>query len=63
MVDAIRFVLQDHGFRAGEHTVGYRPSTQVKEGVAQFVDWYREYYGAPGPAIRLPIEQINRLLD
>ncbi len=24
MVDAIRFVLQDHGFRAGEHTVGYR---------------------------------------
>ena len=24
MVDAIRFVLQDHEFRAGEHTVGYR---------------------------------------
>jgi YVTN family beta-propeller protein len=24
MVDAIRFVLQDHAFRAGEHTVGYR---------------------------------------
>jgi YVTN family beta-propeller protein len=24
MVDAIRFVLQSHGFRAGEHTVGYR---------------------------------------
>jgi branched-chain amino acid transport system substrate-binding protein len=24
MVDAIRFVLQEHGFRAGEHTVGYR---------------------------------------
>jgi branched-chain amino acid transport system substrate-binding protein len=24
MVDAIRFVLQDHGFRAGDHTVGYR---------------------------------------
>ena len=24
MADAIRFVLQDHGFRAGEHTVGYR---------------------------------------
>jgi branched-chain amino acid transport system substrate-binding protein len=24
MVDAIRFVLQDHGFRAGEHRVGYR---------------------------------------
>ena len=24
MVDAIRFVLQDHGFRAGKHTVGYR---------------------------------------
>ena len=25
--------------------VGYRPATSVKEGVARFVAWYREYYG------------------
>ena len=24
---------------------GYRPQTPVSEGVAQFVDWYRDYYG------------------
>ena len=24
---------------------GYRPQTSVREGVAQFVSWYREYYG------------------
>lgn len=24
--------------------VGYRPSTPVREGVARFVEWYREYY-------------------
>ena len=29
MVDAIRFVLQDHGFRAGEHTVGYRSARRL----------------------------------
>jgi UDP-glucuronate 4-epimerase len=29
---------------------GYRPRTSVEEGVARFVDWYRDYYGAPaGP--------------
>lgn len=29
------------------HTLtGYRPQTPVREGVAQFVAWYREYYGA-----------------
>jgi YVTN family beta-propeller protein len=36
MVDAIRFVLQDHGFRAGEHAVGYRScddSTAQSRGV------------------------------
>jgi YVTN family beta-propeller protein len=36
MVDAIRFVLQEHGFRAGEHTVGYRScddSTAQSRGV------------------------------
>ncbi|MDX9699774.1 MAG: NAD-dependent epimerase [Rhodocyclaceae bacterium] len=25
--------------------VGYRPKVTVEEGVARFVDWYREYYG------------------
>jgi UDP-glucuronate 4-epimerase len=25
--------------------VGYRPATPVVEGIARFVDWYREYYG------------------
>ncbi|MBO6508008.1 MAG: UDP-glucuronate 5-epimerase, partial [Roseibium sp.] len=23
---------------------GYRPKTTVQEGVANFVDWYRDYY-------------------
>ncbi len=26
------------------HDVGYRPSTPIEEGVARFVDWYRDYY-------------------
>jgi UDP-glucuronate 4-epimerase len=26
--------------------VGYNPATPVKEGVAKFVAWYREFYGA-----------------
>jgi UDP-glucuronate 4-epimerase len=26
--------------------IGYRPAVTVEEGVAQFVDWYRSYYGA-----------------
>jgi UDP-glucuronate 4-epimerase len=32
-----------------EEAVGYRPNTSVEEGVARFVDWYRDYYriGAP----------------
>ena len=24
---------------------GYRPQTDVREGIARFVQWYREYYG------------------
>lgn len=28
-----------------ERAVDYRPATPVKEGVASFVTWYREYYG------------------
>lgn len=27
-----------------EEAVGYRPRTSVEEGVARFVEWYREYY-------------------
>lgn len=26
--------------------VGYRPRVAVEEGVANFVQWYREYYSA-----------------
>ncbi|MEW2912145.1 GDP-mannose 4,6-dehydratase [Leisingera sp. JC11] len=29
---------------------GYKPKTAVAEGVAQFVSWYREYYGAALPS-------------
>jgi UDP-glucuronate 4-epimerase len=28
-----------------ERLTGYRPATRVEEGVARFVEWYREYYG------------------
>jgi UDP-glucuronate 4-epimerase len=24
---------------------GYKPSTTIERGVANFVEWYREYYG------------------
>jgi len=27
-----------------ERAVGFRPSTPIREGVAQFVEWYRSYY-------------------
>jgi UDP-glucuronate 4-epimerase len=27
-----------------EQLTGYRPATPVEEGVAKFVDWYREYF-------------------
>ena len=27
-----------------ERLTGYRPTTSVEEGVAKFVDWYREYF-------------------
>ncbi len=29
-----------------EKAVGWRPSTPIDEGIARFVAWYREYYGA-----------------
>jgi UDP-glucuronate 4-epimerase len=25
--------------------VGYRPTTQLEEGIERFVKWYRDYYG------------------
>ncbi len=28
-----------------QQTVGFRPSTTVREGVRRFVEWYRQYYG------------------
>lgn len=28
-----------------ERDVGYRPKTSIKEGLAVFVDWYRQFYG------------------
>ena len=33
-----------------EKLTGYRPSTQIDEGVAAFVQWYRDYYGVAGEA-------------
>ncbi len=29
------------------NAVGYRPRTTIEEGVAKFVEWYRNYYGVP----------------
>jgi len=31
-----------------ESGLGYRPSVTVEEGVARFVEWYRDYYGVDG---------------
>lgn len=28
-----------------QHLTGYRPQTDVKDGIAQFVAWFRDYYG------------------
>lgn len=30
-----------------EQAVGFRPKTTIEEGLARFVEWYREYYGIP----------------
>lgn len=27
---------------------GYSPSTSIEDGIARFVEWYRDYYGDPG---------------
>ena len=27
-----------------ETLTGYKPSTEIKQGVSKFVEWYREYY-------------------
>ena len=29
-----------------ERLTGYRPETDMREGVKRFVDWYRDYYRA-----------------
>jgi UDP-glucuronate 4-epimerase len=28
------------------HDVGFQPATPIEEGIARFVEWYKEYYGA-----------------
>jgi UDP-glucuronate 4-epimerase len=28
-----------------QHLTGYRPNTDFRDGIARFVEWYREYYG------------------
>jgi len=38
--------------RSLEEAVGYHPRTTVAEGVARFVEWYREYYRDSGLGIR-----------
>jgi len=30
--------------------VGFKPATPIEDGVARFIDWYREFYGARQPA-------------
>lgn len=30
-----------------EAATGYKPTTPIRDGVAKFVDWYRDYYGNP----------------
>lgn len=32
-----------------ENLTGYRPETGVREGIRQFVGWYRDYYGQASP--------------
>jgi nucleoside-diphosphate-sugar epimerase len=29
-----------------ERFTGYRPQTDVRDGIARFVDWFRDYYDA-----------------
>ena len=31
-----------------EHLTAYRPQTNIRDGIAHFVRWFREYYGASG---------------
>jgi len=31
-----------------ERAIGFRPHTSVEEGVARFIEWYREFYGEEG---------------
>ena len=40
--------------RALAHDVGYRPVTEVEEGIKRFVEWYLSYYHAQSTIIRAP---------
>ncbi|MCU1347517.1 MAG: protein CapI, partial [Acidobacteria bacterium] len=31
-----------------ERAVGFRPHTSIEEGVARFIEWYKEFYGVEG---------------
>jgi UDP-glucuronate 4-epimerase len=31
-----------------EQATGFRPRTQLREGIARFVEWYKSYYGLSG---------------
>ncbi len=28
--------------------IGFKPNTDIREGISRFVDWYREYYKVRG---------------
>jgi UDP-glucuronate 4-epimerase len=30
--------------------VGFKPRTSIEEGIARFVEWYRDYYGVQAAA-------------
>ena len=55
MVDAIRCVLQDHGFRAGQHVVGYR---SCDDSTAQSGDYERRRCAANANAFARPTRLV-----
>jgi UDP-glucuronate 4-epimerase len=38
--------------RAAQADLGYRPATSIRDGLRQFVAWYRSYYGHPNIDLR-----------
>lgn len=44
-----------------EDAVGFRPGTPVAEGVAKFVEWYKEYYRGDDP-LELPAQSATSVL-